>query len=224
MPLADSPSRRIPLFAFCLLPLAFAGCTDVHRCNDWADVFTGTLGEGAGVKARVGPFQTGLYTGNDMAGLRSGVTGEHWGRIANYDYYWLVTGREHFDGWLDNRTPVARGKVVAAEHLFPCVVIPEAPDPCRREDFLNPDAGRKLSDGSKNLAYWTQFEFALGVGRTVRLGFNPGELLDALLGHVGLDLYGDDTTHAEEARRRGGLPAEKPAVGEPLPLYAEPRP
>lgn len=192
-------------FALCALAGFATGCTDVHRSNDWADVITATLGDGYGTKARVGPFQAGLYTGNDMAGLRAGETGKHWGHIANYDYYWLFAGSEHFDGWIDNRGPVVRRKVVAAQYIFPCFILPEAPNPCRPEDMLDSTAGQKMTDGSKNHAFWTQFEFALGLGRTVRIGFNPGELLDALLGHVGIDLYGDDTTPDEEAEKRRHL-------------------
>ncbi len=213
-----------PHFAFCILPFAFAGCTDTHRANDWADVITATVGDGVGAKARLGPFQTGLYSGNDMAGLRSGETGEHWGRVANYDCYWLVTGREHFDGWIDDRGPVLRHKVVAAESFFPCIVIPEAPHPYRREDFFDARTGGKLTDGSKNHAYWTQFEIALGLSKTVRFGFNPGELLDALLGHLGVDLYDDDNTPEEEAIRRESLLPGKTAPKEPLPIYADPQP
>jgi hypothetical protein len=198
-------------FAFCLLPLCFAGCSDVHRANDWNDVFTGTVGEGYGIKARIGPIQAGLYTGNDMAGLRSGVKGNNWDRIANYDYYWLLYGKEHFDGWMDNRTPIARGKVVAATSFFPCFVRPEAMSPYAKEDlFMNE---KKLTDGSANHAYWSQFEIAVGLGGTLRLGFNPGELLDAVCGYFGADIYGDDTTAYEAERHR-----PKPSLEETNPF------
>lgn len=185
-------------YALCLLPFFAAGCTDIHRANDWNDVVTGTVGEGFGVKVRVGPIQTGLYTGNDMAGLRSGVKGNNWGRIANYDYYWLFYGKEHFDGWMDNRTPLARRKVVAAKSFFPCFVRPEAMSPYAKEDIFMGE--KKLTDGSRNHAYWSQIEIAIGLGDSLRLGFNPGELLDAVCGHFGADIYGDDVT-ADEAQR-----------------------
>ena len=38
----------------------------------------------------------------------------------------------------------------------------------------------------------TQCELAAGLGPTVRLGFNPGELVDFILGWTTLDIYGDD--------------------------------
>ncbi len=40
--------------------------------------------------------------------------------------------------------------------------------------------------------YFTQMEVSLGVFGGVKLGFNPGELLDFLLGWFTIDLYGDD--------------------------------
>ena len=38
----------------------------------------------------------------------------------------------------------------------------------------------------------TQLELALGLGGSLRLGLNPGELLDFLLGWLTIDLYDDD--------------------------------
>lgn len=45
---------------------------------------------------------------------------------------------------------------------------------------------------SKKAYYYTQLEVAAGLGYTVRLGFNPGELLDFLLGWTTIDIFGDD--------------------------------
>ena len=44
----------------------------------------------------------------------------------------------------------------------------------------------------------TQLDLTIGVGVSIRLGFNPGELLDFALGFVGLDLYDDDVAGAKE--------------------------
>jgi len=43
-----------------------------------------------------------------------------------------------------------------------------------------------------NASYWTQIEAVIGIGGTLRLGFNPGELLDFILGWTTIDIYGDD--------------------------------
>lgn len=41
-------------------------------------------------------------------------------------------------------------------------------------------------------SYYTEVQVAVGVGFMIRLGVNPGEFLDFLLGFTTLDLYGDD--------------------------------
>lgn len=216
IPRKKQPLTGILHFAFCLLPWVFSGCTDTHRENDWKDVFTGTVGEGYGFKLRVGPLQTGLYTGRDDKGLRAGITGDSGGHIANYDYYWLFYGEEHFDGWMDASEPNARRKVVAANAYFPFFVSPEAANPYAKSVVYGDQVYNKLTDGSKNYAYWTQIDFAIGLGDGLRFGFNPGELVDALVGYVGLDLYGDDTTFAEEKEKRASIfEPENPFANEP---------
>ena len=41
-------------------------------------------------------------------------------------------------------------------------------------------------------ALYTQMEVVVGLGGTLRLGFNPGELLDFILGWATIDIYNDD--------------------------------
>jgi len=53
----------------------------------------------------------------------------------------------------------------------------------------------------QRLAYYTEGEVALGCHYTVRLGVNPGELLDFLLGWTTLDIYGDDLEHAKRSSK-----------------------
>ena len=43
-----------------------------------------------------------------------------------------------------------------------------------------------------------QIDLSVGLIASVRLGFNPGELLDFLIGLVGFDLYGDDLAGSKE--------------------------
>jgi hypothetical protein len=45
---------------------------------------------------------------------------------------------------------------------------------------------------SNRAFYYTQIEAAAGLWYTVRLGFNPGELLDFLLGWTTIDILSDD--------------------------------
>ena len=41
-------------------------------------------------------------------------------------------------------------------------------------------------------SYYTQIEMAAGLGGTLRLGVNPGEFVDFLLGWTTLDIFDDD--------------------------------
>lgn len=58
----------------------------------------------------------------------------------------------------------------------------------------------------------TQIEVAGGVGRTIRLGFNPGEFLDFILGWTTLDIFDDDL---EWTKRQSNH--ELKATGRPAP-------
>ena len=56
----------------------------------------------------------------------------------------------------------------------------------------------KLVDSCPNRylkPYYTDIQIALGIGYGARLGFNPGELVDLLLGCIGIDIYKDDYEH-----------------------------
>jgi len=77
-----------------------------------------------------------------------------------------------------------------------------------------------LAASSKDLpaghvaSFWTQIDLALGVYWPIRIGFNPGELLDFLLGWTALDIYGDDAQYMMKDRTNGRtLPPEAGASG-----------
>lgn len=178
--------RIAPLLALALL----TGCASRERADDWAQVFTLTVGDGVGAKARIGPAQLGLYKGEDKSGLRAGEWGSSWDSHDNYDYLWLCYGKEYFGGWNSTAVPLQPRKVTAATHYFPFLVERRAPSPHGWSDHYGDPV---MESATRNAAYWTQIDLALGVGGSVRLGFNPGELLDAILGHFGADIYHDDT-------------------------------
>lgn len=52
---------------------------------------------------------------------------------------------------------------------------------------------------SKSLPYFSQIDVVVGIGRGIRLGCNPGELLDFLLGWTTVDIFNDDL-EARKAR------------------------
>ena len=164
----------LPLFALCM------GCASPYwqdRRADAADVFTATVGIGYGATARIGPVHTGLGINMDLYGLEAGEVGEltdstqikYDGPVA-VDYCVVFQGDS---GIHLGPNCSARGKQVA----FGSYGVP----------FWNPPPPE-----SPNPARWTQIEVAAGLVGGVRLGFNPGELLDFVLGFLGLDLYGDD--------------------------------
>ena len=47
-------------------------------------------------------------------------------------------------------------------------------------------------------SYYNQIEAVIGVGPSLRLGFNPGELLDFILGWTTIDIYKDDLEQSKK--------------------------
>ena len=153
----------------------------VDRGHDALDVFTATVGIGGGVKARVGPIQTGIFANTEGFGLRGGYIGDQQGgddSLWTVDLDCLVWSAESY-GPTKLR---ARAKGVSAGGY--CFISVPRGDPYYKE--YHPIFGRY------NAPYYTQLELAVGLGPTVRLGFNPGELLDFILGWTTIDIYNDD--------------------------------
>jgi hypothetical protein len=51
----------------------------------------------------------------------------------------------------------------------------------------------------------------LGLGGTLRLGFNPGELLDFILGWTAIDIYNDDAVSVRKQREEESI-----GIGSPI--------
>ena len=203
------PLLILPLLA--LAAVLASGCASPYWQNrraDAADVFTATIGVGLGATARIGPLHAGLGGNFDLYGIEAGKVGE----LGNTGALVLDSGG-HFAGdasliaWGTSRIDLlgeghARGKQVYSDR-----------GSFGRIPFWNPPTPE-----SQNPARWTQIEVAVGLLGGLRLGFNPGELLDFVLGFFGIDIYGDDLAsaepepHAESAETRGvGVPpAEEP--------------
>lgn len=177
-----------------LFSVACAGCASPgyfgHRARDAADIFTATVGLGAGIKGRVGPLQVGALYNIDMHGLRGGQWGETiWYETHTRDMAVPFPVRTaHFEpklypwdypGWCFGHE---RWQAVAAspKHTFARRKAYEAVSPVPFVSLAN------------SPAYYTQLEVVLAAGGSLRLGFNPGELLDFLLGWTTLDIFGDD--------------------------------
>lgn len=180
------------------------GCTYLKdRGRDAMDVFTLTIGEAVGVTVRAGPVHTGLYLGEDKWGLKGGEFQPRWDRsdvfsdlggtgdpfIAFPSPCGWIYGNDAFDGseeieLEDGRSAdVAdiRGKSYDAYGICPFVYLPDVSDYDRHPYY-----------------YYTQLEVAVGVGISLRVGVNPGEFVDFVLGWVGIDIYGDDLSRIKK--------------------------
>jgi len=194
------------------------------RGRDLADVVTATTGPGLGAKLRVGPGHlTPLLLYTDTAGLRGGEV---------FHIPGLGLDRPH--------PPQDVGALWWASSIW---VLPEAPRleergkahlatplklPPQGELYdLYSDTppfvtmprlqwrAEKLRVARYPVAYHSELELVLALGWGLRLGLNPGEALDFLLGWCWLDLYDDD--------RAPGLTTWRPSWLD-LPLRRQPTP
>ena len=185
--------HALQIVAVFVATLSASGCATpymVDRGRDLADIFTATTGYGIGAKARVGPVAVAPFLAqNDSSGLRGGAFFQGIkGGLAFADGGITDVGLLCFSGdafgdrryhwWQTNVVSILeqRGKTYeAAELWIPFIAVPRTPD-----TYGYP------------LYYFTQIEVVVAVGRSVRLGFNPGELLDFILGWTTIDIFGDD--------------------------------
>ncbi|MBQ6103964.1 MAG: hypothetical protein IJL06_09875 [Kiritimatiellae bacterium] len=222
---ARAAFRRLSSFAAVALACGAvstlcAGCASAYwrdRANDLGDIASVSFGAGLGVRAQAGPVATGLGAQMDVAGFRGGHFFADRRAFDLEPLGWSVDlvcasanlfGLRPADGTQAPFEPDvdARGKYrgqyngciegafipfwLFGEQLHPDGMVdalppyPVAPGRAAPEDHWSPD--------------WTHLEIAAALGVGVRLGFNPGELLDFLLGFFGADLYGDDLARGEE--------------------------
>ena len=173
--------------------LLASGCATYvrDRVADAGDIFTVTVGTGIGVTAKAGPIHTGLGYGIDLYGLRGGEFGSFAPHAPEDE--WPLSGDiafiiSAFGGFAPHADRAyARGKTFASAYLDnPEKLLPLVDPPWDWDEewhsIIHPQ--------------WTQIDLSLGLIASVRVGFNPGELVDFVLGFVGLDLYGDDLSGA----------------------------
>lgn len=186
---------------FLLLPVLFcAGCASPYwqdRRADAADVFTATVGIGLGATARIGPLHAGLGANTDFYGIEAGESVQ-----GGLGLLVVGAGYEASDAAFG---PFGRSVVhlgTDARRRGKNNVPPSGERGLRPIPFWDPP-----EPAGGNPARWTQIEVAAGLLGGVRLGFNPGELLDLLLGFFGVDLYDDDIA---------GLPSDEKTPAERL--------
>ncbi|MBW7907400.1 MAG: hypothetical protein H3C50_00545 [Kiritimatiellae bacterium] len=196
--------RILKAIALMTVAASVTGCASpraylTDRGRDLADIVAIGAGMGGGAKVRVGPIQTGLFADVQMAALRGGqfpCGNDAYILPSNFDLEALFTGVESFDPKFGRSTAKQRRKSFTAEgHNIPFIMIVDHP-------------------GSPS--YYTQIEVAGGLLLNVRLGFNPVELLDFLLGWVAVDIFDDDIEirKANESNQSPHVPAHKLAEPE----------
>jgi hypothetical protein len=152
-------------------------------------------GLGAGAKARVGPFALGLLYHREAIGLRGGALYKDLSFYNNIgDFHLAVLGHESFSPY---EYPKNIWEERKKRYYTPYLIIP-MPIAC--------PSSQKI----ETFAYLTQIEAVIGFGPSIRLGFNPGELLDFVLGWTTLDIFHDDLN--KKAEREAIKAASRPQL------------
>ena len=151
-----------------------AYCAD--RGRDALDIFTVVVGVGVGVDARVGPLMQGAYVSKDLTGLQAG------------EFFW---GKDPAWEWLYDDPAVASVVSLGSEVSNISGLSKQRDKAFSTSYFWGVNEGLISSQGNaRNMA--GQISVALGLGPTLRLGFNWLEALDFVTGWFGLDLMHDD--------------------------------
>jgi hypothetical protein len=200
-------SRLCTVFLAILL---LCGCASsgylANRRRDAADIVTISVGSGIGAKARIGPVGTGVLLDSPEYGVRGGdwLTKSNFGNPGkpipvNSDLQLLILGQETF---LGSCKVQERGKAFTV-NMICGLNIPRLTD----LHNLAKAADREVHQVAPlDLRYFpwpylTQIEAVIGLGASLRIGFNPGELLDFILGWAGLDLFRDDVEKETTTQR-----------------------
>ena len=159
--------------------LALASCSCKTLQDRWADakdVVTITLDEGVGARAQVGPADVGFGFFADFVGIRSGCFGTnkigHF--LSGFDVQMLFIGVGA--SWHDEGAE-QRSKYYSKTISW-LIGRPEYTEGVLGKPPFPP--------------YYTQVEVAVAFEIGGRVGVNPGEFLDFMVGWFGLDLYRDD--------------------------------
>lgn len=162
-----------------------SGCSGrgyfIDRARDTADIFTLTAGLSAGAGARVGPLHAGLGCQLDLVGLRGGLFAVMpWpnGTVWAHEVETTAWSNEKYVPLQEDCENRHKNFVAEGYPLISIVMPQDGKETMPRMPLLHP--------------YYTQLEVFAGLVYGVRVGFNPGELIDFLLGWTTLDIYNDD--------------------------------
>ena len=176
--------NRVAIVLF--VGLFCGGCASTgyfaDRAHDFGDIFTAELGYGVGAKVRAGPVHAGAACVFAPMGLSNG------------EPYWNVMTEEECPCDVEvvckgvEYAPRGqqRGKDYTAGWGWPFIAWPVSIPAGGNRKALWPHP------------YYTDIRVTAGLGPAVTLGFNPGELLDFILGWTTIDIFNDD--HRESKR------------------------
>ena len=193
----------------------------VDRGRDAADIFTLSTGTGGGAMARIGPVGTGLCLHFPSGGLRGGDwlgqdfinDGTPFPR--NSDGALLLIGGQEFAG---TKVVQERGKVALSQMAFG-VFVPRSTVARDSNIWIKTrECSRTAEDGRVRcsvLPYLTEIEVIAGLGTTLHLGFNVGELLDFILGWTTIDIFNDDIESRKEKAKSNQAPEDTSLRADP---------
>ncbi len=174
--------RVITCMGFFTILALGTSCTSAYwtdRGRDFNDCFHVGVGVGLGAKVKLGPVNLGLLAEGDFFGVRGvnpiRATNEHsaWTSLAFFSH-----SGELFEGGDEHTILSVRKKLYSVESRR---------EPTSKTATFTPDVNDLIPP-----QYHTGFEVVVGLGPSVRIGFNVGELADFVLGWVTVDLFDDD--------------------------------
>lgn len=192
---------RVGCLSFVTMCIFCSGCATPayvkDRFRDAADIVTITTGAGVGGAGKVGPIQAGMLLQWGEIGLRGGeftsgtletahvITTVIPFKTANTNIAGIVFGVEAYTA---QQTGMSRGKGFVAVSMFPFITTDLYPSTyVDIEGKVN-----AVSPGPYPFYYYSQIEIYIGAIWGVRVGVNPGEIIDFVLGWATIDLFNDD--------------------------------
>ncbi|HQM21498.1 MAG TPA: hypothetical protein PLE36_12810 [Deltaproteobacteria bacterium] len=165
--------KRFTKLFFCLFIFLISGCASQHsRSGEFKDVFDVSIQKGIGANLHASIFGFGLSYNETVLGVEDGCLYSYGdiNDVKPYEFGFLLINA-HANV---SKQAADRHKQYGAWKLLG--LYPSGPD--GRAKFSKP--------------YFTKFTVSVTAGYGVKLGINPGELLDLFLSFVNLSLYDDD--------------------------------
>lgn len=181
-------AKTLTLVGSIILAIIGAGCATpgylADRGRDARDILTVTVGVGIGAKVRTGLIHAGLLVNHDLVGLRDSAFGRY------YLYMPSPGGCS-----LEYETAIVPVPGPYREWVFAYDFF-SAPQPFNGRRLKADYEARShvpfvTTEGARH-QYYTHIEGVVGIGPSVRLGVNAGELLDFILGLGRIDIFADD--------------------------------